>query len=109
MQRLCTIEDLRPDGGLAVEGRIAGETVPLMLFLAGGDVQAYRNICPHMGRRLDWAPGDFLLAPDGNLVCPHHGACFDLAGGECVEGPCRGAFLSRVKVVLKDGSVLLAD
>ena len=57
------------------------------------------------GRRLDWAPGQFLKTGDGLLVCAAHGASFELARGECVAGPCRGESLRAVAVRVVDGEV----
>ena len=67
---------------------------------AGQDAQ-------HAGRRLDWAPGQFLKSRDGHLVCAVHGAAFELQGGNCVSGPCKGDALRAVPVRVEDGRVLL--
>ena len=74
-----------------------------------GDVRAWLNVCPHAGRRLDWAPGKFLRAKDGMLVCAAHGASFELANGVCVAGPCRGESLRAVAVEVRDGGISLAQ
>ena len=70
-------------------------------------VRAWLNVCPHAGRRLDWAPGEFLKSKDGLLVCAVHGASFETIGGECVAGPCRGDHLRAVPVELRDDDVHL--
>jgi nitrite reductase/ring-hydroxylating ferredoxin subunit len=70
-------------------------------------VKAFLNICPHAGRRLDWAPGQFLI-DRGLLVCAVHGASFDPLSGECVAGPCRGASLRAVPTEIRDAQVRLA-
>jgi len=77
---------------------IGGEPASLIVTRVAGQVQAFRNICPHAGRRLDWAPGEFLI-DQGQLVCAVHGACFDMASGLCVAGPCKGASLTPVALV----------
>ncbi|MCM2355602.1 MAG: Rieske (2Fe-2S) protein, partial [Arenimonas sp.] len=66
---------------------------------AGDSLRAWLNICPHAGRRLDWAPGKFLV-DQGRLVCAAHGASFELGAGVCVAGPCRGASLTAVAVAV---------
>ncbi|MEF9979269.1 MAG: Rieske (2Fe-2S) protein [Thermomonas sp.] len=82
-----------------VEALIDGGAESLLLYRdPAGDVRAWLNICPHAGRRLDWAPGKFLRAKDGSLVCAAHGASFDLANGECIAGPCRGERLRDIAV-----------
>jgi nitrite reductase/ring-hydroxylating ferredoxin subunit len=104
-QPLCSLAELTERGVLAVDARIDGREESLLLVQRDGRVAAFLNICPHAGRRLDWAPGKFLLE-NGRLVCAAHGASFDLPGGECVGGPCRGQSLSAVKVRLQDSMVV---
>jgi len=97
------------DGGFVeVEATLGGDAESLILHRVGDDVRAWLNVCPHAGRRLDWAPGKFLLSKDGLLVCAAHGASFELVGGECVAGPCRGQSLRRIDVTVRDGQILLA-
>lgn len=101
--------DQLPDGEIReVEGVVDGDAESLLLHRQGDVVRAWLNVCPHAGRRLDWSPGRFLRAKDGGLVCAVHGATFELAAGECVAGPCRGAFLRAVPVEVRDGAVFLA-
>ena len=102
---LPALDDL-PDGGLLeVEAEIDGVAESLILHRKGGSVRAWLNICPHAGRRLDWAPGKFLMSKDGLLVCAAHGASFELGGGACIAGPCRGDSLRAVAVDVVDGAV----
>ena len=90
--------DLPEAGIVAVDVAIAGEPTSILVETGPGFVRAWRNVCPHQGRRLDYAPGQFLL--DGaNLVCAAHGASFRRADGLCVAGPCRGESLQAVAVV----------
>lgn len=98
------------DGGFAeAEATIDGDAESLILHREGHAVRAWLNICPHAGRRLDWAPGQFLKSRDGLLVCAAHGASFELVQGECVAGPCRGEALRAVAVEVRDGQVWLAS
>ncbi|HEY5781931.1 MAG TPA: Rieske (2Fe-2S) protein [Lysobacter sp.] len=98
------------DGGFAeVEVTIEGDAESMLLYRDGDHVRAWLNICPHAGRRLDWAPGQFLKSKDGLLVCAAHGASFELQRGECVAGPCRGEALRAVPVSIRDGQVVLGD
>lgn len=108
-QHLVALEQI-PDGGFAeVEAMLDGDAESLIVHRDGSRVRAWLNVCPHAGRRLDWAPGKFLKSKDGLLVCAVHGASFELAQGECVAGPCRGASLRAVMVELRDGEVLLVQ
>ena len=98
--------DALSDGGLLeIEAEIDGVAESLILHRDGDQVRAWLNICPHAGRRLDWAPGKFLLSKDGLLVCAAHGASFELREGACVAGPCRGESLRAVAVEVMEGGV----
>jgi len=100
--------DAIPDGGFAeVEAMVEGDAESVILHREGDQVRAWFNVCPHAGRRLDWAPGQFLKSKEGLLVCAVHGASFELRSGECVAGPCRGESLRAVEVVVRDGDVVL--
>lgn len=91
----------RPDQGLSeIEVELDGERQSLILLREGDAVHAWLNICPHAGRRLDYAPGRFLRDREQRLVCAAHGACFELPSGTCVAGPCRGQSLTPVPVEL---------
>ena len=97
------------DGGLVeVEATIEGGVESLIVHRDGAQLRAWLNICPHAGRRLDWAPGEFLRTKEGLLVCAVHGASFELGEGLCVAGPCRGEHLRAVAVEVIDGKVVLA-
>ncbi len=100
--------DALPDQGFhATEAVIDGDAEPVILYRDGMQVRAWLNVCPHAGRGLDWAPGQFLKSREGHLVCAVHGAAFELQGGACVSGPCKGDALRAVPVRVEDGKVLL--
>lgn len=105
---LARLSDLSEGEPVAVDATLDGEAESLILFREGDAVRAWRNICPHAGRPLDWSPGKFLRSKDGLLVCAVHGASFELGQGACVAGPCRGQSLSVVPVAVVDGQVLSA-
>lgn len=107
---LCRIDDIVDGGALAIEtvADAGGSASDLLLLRRGDRVHAYLNICPHAGRRLDYAPGRFLIRAD-RLICAAHGATFDVSTGTCVGGP-GGGSLSAVPVRVDDaGNVRLAD
>lgn len=106
---LTTLDGIEDGGFLEIEATIDGDAESLILHRRGSDVRAWFNVCPHAGRRLDWAPGRFLLGKDGLLVCAAHGASFELEQGLCVAGPCRGASLRAVAVDVHEGGVWLAE
>ncbi|WP_242892003.1 Rieske (2Fe-2S) protein [Stenotrophomonas maltophilia] len=101
--------DAIADGAFAeVEALVDGDAESLLLYRDGEQVRAFLNICPHAGRRLDWAPGQFLKSREGHLVCAAHGASFTLDSGDCIAGPCKGDRLRAVPVDVRDGQVYLA-
>ncbi len=106
--RLSVLNDIAEGGFAEVEATIDGDAESLVLYRLGDEVRAWLNVCPHAGRRLDWAPGQFLKSKDGHLVCAAHGASFELDRGDCVAGPCRGDALRAVQVQVRDGEVWLA-
>ena len=104
---LGTLAQIEDGGFHEVEALLDGDAESLILHRDGDVVRAWLNVCPHAGRRLDWAPGKFLKDKKGQLVCAVHGATFELQGGECVAGPCRGASLRGVAVQVRDGQIYL--
>ncbi|WP_415378679.1 Rieske (2Fe-2S) protein [Halosimplex sp. TS25] len=88
------------------------EAILLRLATENGDpaddVVCWLNYCQHMTHiKLDKGSG----APvrDGEVICVNHGALFAADSGECTYGPCEGAFLNEIDVVVADGGVYLAD
>lgn len=108
MQPLCALQEIKPESGREVSLREGGSVRYIALFRDGDGVRAYLNVCPHQGRNLNFGPDEFLFASDGKLICPHHGACFEVATGLCTDGPCKGASLTPVDIILEDGQVYLA-
>ncbi len=103
---LCRVDDI-PDGeAIAVDAMLSDGEESLIVVRRGNAVHAYLNICPHAGRRLDWAPGKFLIKNDV-LICAAHGASFQAVDGLCIGGPCRGEHLRAVPVDVVDGDVRL--
>ena len=83
-----------------------GAPESLIVLRRDAAVRVFHNVCPHAGRRLDWAPGRFLI-DDVFLVCAAHGACFSVPDGVCVSGPCRGQSLSEVPAEVREGEVFV--
>ncbi|MFC6841937.1 Rieske (2Fe-2S) protein [Xanthomonas theicola] len=105
---LAQLDQIEPGALVEVEAQVGGVGESLLLYRDGDAVRAWLNICPHAGRRLDWAPGQFLKSREGHVVCAAHGAAFELQQGGCVSGPCRGDTLRAVQVMVREGQVLLA-
>lgn len=106
VQLLCPLDEIPDGGATAVDARLPDGMDSLILLRHGDRVRGYLNVCPHAGRRLDYAPGKFLLKND-TLICAVHGATFNQGDGLCIAGPCRGEHLREVAVRVEDGAVHL--
>lgn len=107
MRDVCGVSDICETHGKELIVETADGPADVALFRVGGAVRAYRNVCPHQGRSLSFAPDEFLFGERGELVCPHHGASFDLLTGECLSGPCGGSQLTAFPVHVERGRVLI--
>ncbi|TBR36923.1 MULTISPECIES: Rieske (2Fe-2S) protein [Dyella] len=105
-RHICRLDELTEGEAIAVDAVLPDGPENLIIIRRGERVHAYMNICPHAGRRLDWAPGKFLLKND-ILVCAAHGASFQAQDGLCVGGPCRGEHLRSVAVRVTGEDVVL--
>lgn len=106
-QVLCRLDEIPDGGATAVDAKLADGDASVIVLRHGEQVRGYLNVCPHAGRRLDWAPGQFLISR-GTLICAVHGASFRTGDGCCVGGPCRGQSLRTVPVRVERGMVWLA-
>lgn len=104
---LCLLADIPDGNAIEVEALVNCEVESLMVYRHGDEARAYFNVCPHAGRRLDYAPGRFLVR-NGTIICAAHGATFTADSGDCTAGPCRGDRLRAVPVAVYDGVVRLA-
>jgi nitrite reductase/ring-hydroxylating ferredoxin subunit len=104
MSALCRREDIPAGQAIECPDPADPDGASLIVLEADGHIRAYRNICPHAGRPLNWAPGRFLYA-HGQLVCAAHGAAFRPEDGHCIGGPCRGASLTAVDIEVIEGEV----
>jgi nitrite reductase/ring-hydroxylating ferredoxin subunit len=106
-QVLCRLDEIPDGGATAVDAKLADGDASVIVLRHGEQVRGYLNVCRPAGRRLDYAPGKFLLKND-TLICAVHGATFDRADGMCVAGPCRGEHLRTVAVQVNTGWVHLS-
>ncbi|QDE38243.1 Rieske 2Fe-2S domain-containing protein [Luteibacter pinisoli] len=104
---LCQLDDIPDGNAIEVEAYVGGEPESLLVYRQGDAVSAFYNVCPHAGRRLDYAPGKFLVR-NGLIICAAHGATFTAGDGNCQTGPCKGDRLRAVPVTVTDGTVHLA-
>ena len=70
-----------------------------------GRLFAYKNLCRHQPRPLDFGEGTVLTDDSQFLQCCHHGAIFQLETGLCISGPCEGASLFSMAVTEFNGTI----
>jgi nitrite reductase/ring-hydroxylating ferredoxin subunit len=99
---LCKLADV-PDGG----GLEAGDAV--LVLRRGDDAWAYRNVCPHFSIPLNYEPDTFWAYDASLVMCAHHSAMFRFEDGECVDGPCLGARLTRVPIRIENNSIFIDE
>jgi nitrite reductase/ring-hydroxylating ferredoxin subunit len=83
-----------------------GRDVEGLLVGYEGGVYAYVNRCRHIPISMDWVDNDFFTEDKRYLICANHGATYEPATGECIWGPCFGAFLQDVPLEISDGKIL---
>ncbi len=70
---------------------------------------AYENSCPHTGVNLNWQNEQFFSFDGLYLQCSLHGALFEPESGLCIRGPCKGAKLKAVNVLIEKDAVYKAE
>jgi nitrite reductase/ring-hydroxylating ferredoxin subunit len=108
-REICRLADLPQGNGLAVCLDGSHGQRRLVVFQTHSGPRAFLDLCPHQGRSLEFAPGEYLLDERNVLICPHHGASFELVQGACLSGPCAGDRLTRVELRVEGDRVLLAE
>ena len=106
--RICAFDDIPDPGSREVSWGDGDWPLELFVVRQGEQAFAYLNRCPHAGHALNWQADNFLTAERDLILCQSHGARFTLSEGLCVLGPCPGASLKSISVVLRDGDVLLS-
>ncbi|HTT07214.1 MAG TPA: Rieske (2Fe-2S) protein [Gammaproteobacteria bacterium] len=105
----CRLEDIpdRSGRGFIVERDHA--LLSIFIVRNGSAVYAYHNVCPHKGLNLDWQKDQFM-DPGGEYIhCSNHDALFRIEDGYCIAGPCRGARLRPLPVMVRqDGGIQIA-
>ena len=80
---------------------------PMEIFIIHrqGDFFAYLNRCPHTGISLNWQPHQFFDITQEYIQCATHDALFEVDSGFCVRGPCAGAYLQAIPLLVKNGTL----
>ena len=82
-----------------------GNTVEALLVSYEGNLYAYINRCRHIALSMDWVDNHFFTDDRRYLICANHGATYEPTTGECVWGPCFGAFLQSVPLEITQGKI----
>lgn len=85
--------------------KCGGNAVEALLVSYEGNFYAYVNRCRHLSLSLDWVDNRFFTEDGRYLICANHGATYEPTTGECVWGPCFGAFLQGVPLEIAQGKV----
>lgn len=81
----------------------------LLVVRTQAGVYAYRNHCPHTGAAMEWQPDQFLDYTGTLIQCGIHGALFRIEDGYCLAGPCKGRYLQKVAVAVRDGVIRMVE
>jgi nitrite reductase/ring-hydroxylating ferredoxin subunit len=104
---ICRFEELPEPGARGFS--FPGADFPDEWFLVryADRVYAYRNLCPHAGRFLNWKPDAFLTRDLTMIMCAGHGALFDPQTGKCIAGAALGQELETLSVTIENGMVVV--
>jgi nitrite reductase/ring-hydroxylating ferredoxin subunit len=107
---VCRLDELDDPGSRGATMVHGNHLCDVFVVRQGDRVFGYLNSCPHTGGPLDWVPDQFLNVDKDCIQCATHDASFALHDGKCFAGPCVGASLTPVPVVIDAGEVsLLVD
>jgi len=101
---LCNLDEIKDPGSRGFEFTDI-ETGRLVVVKKNGQLNAFINSCPHTGAPMEWKADQFLDMENEFIQCALHGALFDTQTGECLRGPCVGAFLQKEKLVIEEQAV----
>ena len=99
-QFIAVVDDI-PAGGLGFTYRSGPFSEGGILVRTEAGVCGWRNRCRHLAVPLDHDdPGRFATSDRRHLVCGKHGALYRPDDGVCVAGPCLGAELHALPIVV---------
>ena len=107
-QRLATLVELQSRGTIKF-GYRDKDGISREGFVAWFEdaVVGYENVCRHVPITLDYGDGQFFTPDRRHFICQTHGAMYEPRSGRCVAGPCPGAFLKPLNVVVDGGEIFL--
>jgi nitrite reductase/ring-hydroxylating ferredoxin subunit len=104
---LCATDAIADGQARLFEREDGKERIGVVLVRDGDTFHAYVNACPHFGVPLDIGQG--IKTFRKHVLCVNHYAVFRFADGACIDGPCLGASLNAVPLVVCEGRILLDD
>ena len=104
---LCSLDDLDFEKAREFSFRAGSDIHDIFIQRQEDNVYGYVNICPHAGTPLNMENGKFLEKSGKYLMCHTHGALFNLTDGLCVAGPCNGASLQAIDLIVESGKVIV--
>lgn len=109
-ESIAAVEEVPADSTLLfrVRDREDDELAEAILLETDDGIVCWLNACQHM-THIPLDKGSGAPIRDGELVCANHGAMFAADTGECTFGPCEGAYLQPIDVVVEGGAVYLDD
>jgi nitrite reductase/ring-hydroxylating ferredoxin subunit len=99
-KRLANLKELQAKEAIKFTFREEGISREGFLALVNGQIVCYENLCRHLPLTLDYGDGKFFTRDQKHIVCQNHGATYDSSSGLCVSGPCTGATLKRIPVLV---------
>ena len=103
--KLASITDIKPDIWYEYSLQTDKRLLSVMMQCLNNQYIGFENSCPHQGRRMDYAAGQFLTSDSGTIVCPAHGAEFNPESGLCVNGPCLGQSLKPITIKINEEDI----
>ena len=105
--RLCAMDEIKDPGSREFSWGEGDWPLEFFVVREGDRAFAYLNRCPHAGHALNWQHDHFLTSERDLILCQSHGARFTIPEGLCVLGPCPGASLRSIGLILRDGELLV--
>jgi len=89
------------------QAKVKGKIFHGLIVKKGEAYFAYRNQCRHLAITLDLNDEQFFNAEGTHLQCQMHGATYEIESGECIAGPCVGAFLEKLDLRVEEERLVI--
>src|SRR5215470_18684434 len=102
---VARIGELEPGSSKKFVIKPGGHPIEAFVVNYQGALYAYVNRCRHISLTLDWVDNRFFTEDGRYVICANHGATYEPTTGECIWGPCAGAFLQPVLLEISEEKV----